>query len=105
MPRKKPPGTAADPRNGERFALVKVDGKPKIELPDDLYLCDVAAAAWQRYWRDPVSGILNETDYVLVIRWITNVDRYFRLIEEADLEPIVRGSQGQDVMNPKYTAA
>lgn len=85
--------------------MVKADGVPQFELPVDLDLVEPAEDAWDRYWFDPVSKILNESDYVLVYRWITNLNRYFKLIAEADAEPIVTGAQGQDAMNPKYTAA
>lgn len=106
MPRpKKAPGTAADPRNGSKYALVLADGTPKFELDEYNDMVPAAQDAWDRYWFDPVSAVVNQSDYMLVYRWITNVDRYFRLVEEADQQPICQGSQGQDVMNPKYSAA
>ena len=105
MPRKKPFGTAADKRNGERQALVIADGMPKVALPEEVTLCELAEDAWGKYWYDPVSAILTVSDHVLVVRWITALDRYFRLVRSADSMPIVTGSQSQQVLNPRYAAA
>lgn len=103
MPRtKKAAGTAVDPRNGRRADLVVVPGEA-LEPPPGL--CDEALAQWRGYWDDAVSGVLTPADRSLVVRWITETDRYLRLIAEADREPVVRGSQGQPVENPLYGTA
>lgn len=102
MPRK-PPGTAIDPRNGRRAELVAV---PAIERPKPPErLSPQARDQWDAYWDDAVSGVLTPADQGLVVRWITETDRYLRLIATADLEPTVRGSQGQPVENPRYATA
>jgi P27 family predicted phage terminase small subunit len=96
-----------DYRNGEKYALVEADGAPKVRLP--AYVEDnldpMVADAFQKYWFDPVSAILQESDMILVQRYFMALDRYVKLSYEADLHPICTGSQGQDVLNPKYTAA
>lgn len=104
--KKKPFGTAIDKRHGARMLPDYIPAaRFTVELPSDLELHPVANSAWDDYWEDPISGVTTQSDRALLIRWITNVDRYFRLVEEADKEPIVKGSQGQDVMNPMYQAA
>lgn len=66
-------------------------------------LCRSAQIAWQAYWGDVVSGVTRESDISLVMRWIKDVDRFHRLIAEADAAPMVTGSTGQQVVNPIYT--
>jgi P27 family predicted phage terminase small subunit len=67
-------------------------------------LCSAAQDAWRDYWADEVSGVLRRSDTTLVIRWVRNVDRYLRLISEADQEPVmVEGSTGQTRVNPIYS--
>jgi hypothetical protein len=65
-------------------------------------LCQPAQAAWTGYWGDTVSGVTRESDTALVLRWVRNVDRYHRLIAEADRSPMVAGSTGQQRANPIY---
>jgi P27 family predicted phage terminase small subunit len=103
MPRtKKPAGTTADPRNGRRAALTPVAGG-RIEAPDGL--SEQAAAIWDAYWADAVATVATSVDRGLLVRWITEYDRYLRTVAEADLEPIVLGSTGQQVENPLYKIA
>lgn len=103
MPRtKKPAGTTVDRRNGRRAELVEVDGG-RIDAPEGL--SDDALALWDAYWDDAVSGVQTPVDRGVLLRWITEYDRYWRLIAEADLSPLVRGSQGQQVANPLYKIA
>jgi hypothetical protein len=66
-------------------------------------LCKSAQIAWVAYWNDVISGVTRESDTSLVLRWIKDVDRYHRLIAEADHAPMVTGSTGQQVVNPIYT--
>jgi hypothetical protein len=68
-------------------------------------LCKPAQAAWDAYWGDVVSGVTRDSDASLVIRWAKNVDRYHRLITEADRAPMICGSTGQQVANPIYGLA
>lgn len=103
MPRtKKPAGTAVDSRNGRRADLVVVTGA-RFEPPDGL--CDEAMDAWHAYWDDGVSQVQTPVDRAVLLRWVTEMDRYTRLMAEADREPVVRGSQGQPVENPMYGTA
>lgn len=103
MPRtKKPAGMAVDPRNGRRAELVVVKGE-RFDPPETV--CELAREAWDAYWDDTVAGVLTPADRALLLRWVTEYDRYLRLMAEADLQPMVRGSQGQPVENPLYGAA
>jgi P27 family predicted phage terminase small subunit len=105
MPRtKKPAGTAADPRNGRRagLALTPIAGG-RIDPPEGL--SGQAVAMWDAYWADAVSSVQTPADCGVLTRWVTEYDRYLRTVAEADLEPLVRGSTGQQVENPLYKIA
>lgn len=103
MPRTKAPaGTTVDRRNGRRADLVPVAGA-RFDPPDGL--CDEASAAWDAYWDDTVATVMTPVDRAVLLRWIREMDRYLRLTAEADLQPSVRGSQGQPVENPLYGTA
>jgi len=106
MPRtKKPAGQTVDKRNGRRADLTVAAGGDlaKPDMPGDL--CAEAVRQWDAYWES--SGALVQTagDRGVVIRWIDAVNRYLRVIGEADLEPLVTGSQDQLVENPLYKIA
>jgi P27 family predicted phage terminase small subunit len=98
---KKPAGAAVDKRNGRQVELQRVAGE-RFDPPDGL--CGQALEQWERYWDDPVSQVHTKADQDLLRRWIANVDRYWRLIREADEQPLTRNSQGQ-VANPLYAVA
>jgi P27 family predicted phage terminase small subunit len=103
MPRtKKPAGAAVDPRNGRRASLAAVAGG-RVDAPDGL--SPDSLALWDAYWSDAVSTVQTPVDRGVLTRWITEYDRYMRTIAEADLEPIVLGSTGQQVENPLYKIA
>lgn len=103
MPRtKKPAGTAVDPRNGRRAGLTLAEGG-KFDAPDGV--SDDALVLWDAYWDDTVSMAQTPADRGVLVRWITEYDRYLRTIAEADMRPLVRGSTGQDVENPLYKIA
>lgn len=68
-------------------------------------LCAQARDAWNGYWDDVVSGVMRPSDDTLVGRWAKNLDRYYRLLVEADNEPVVAGSTGQTRPNPIYDLA
>lgn len=103
MPRtKKPAGTAVDPRNGRQVALAVVRGD-RFDPPANV--SDEVRPYWDFYWDDQVSSAQTPADRVILIRWITELDRYFKLIRIADACPIVTGSQGQEVENPLYMTA
>jgi P27 family predicted phage terminase small subunit len=99
---KKPAGTTADPRNGRRAALAVVAGG-RLEPPAGL--SEESLALWDAYWQDTVSSVQTPADRGVLTRWITEYDRYLRTVAEADREPIVRGSTGQDTENPLYKIA
>lgn len=65
-------------------------------------LCKAAQDAWASYFADAVSGVLRPPDNTIVVRWAKNLDRYYRLLAEADAEPITAGSTGQPKANPLY---
>jgi P27 family predicted phage terminase small subunit len=65
-------------------------------------LCSAAQNAWRDYFADTVSGVIRPADASLVLRWVRNLDRYHRLVSEADREPVVIGSQLQPRPNPLY---
>lgn len=103
MPRtKKPAGQAVDIRNGRRADLEAVQGG-KIDAPEGL--SDESLALWDAYWKDTVASVQTPVDRGVLLRWITEFDRYVRLIAEADRSPLVPGSQGQLVANPLYKIA
>jgi P27 family predicted phage terminase small subunit len=99
---KKAAGQAVDIRNGRRADLVPVAGC-RFDPPPGL--CDEAVDAWNAYWDDTVASVMTPVDRAVLIRWVKEMDRYVRLSAEADLEPSVRGSQGQPVENPLYGTA
>lgn len=98
MPRK-PPGTAVDPRNGQKHTLSVLRGQ-RFDPPANLG--PEALEQWDHYWEDPVSQLVTPADRSLLKRWITDVDRYFRVTRLADQNPITRGSHGQETINPAY---
>lgn len=103
MPRtKKPAGTAADPRNGRRADLAVVPGT-RVDPPEGI--SEQSLAYWESYWDDAVAQAHTTVDRVILVRWITELDRYFKLLAVADAQPIVEGSQGQPVENPAYATA
>lgn len=103
MPRtKKPAGTAVDHRNGRRADLAVVAGQ-RFDPPEGL--CPEAYAAWDAYWEDRVAQVQTPVDRAVLLRWVSEMDRYLRLMAAADQEPVVRGSQGQPVENPMYGTA
>jgi hypothetical protein len=81
------------------IGVVKVAG---VAPPMPRGLCRQAQDAWRGYWSDAVSGVMRCSDATVALRWAANVDRYHRLIAEADREPMVVGSTGQPRPNPLY---
>jgi P27 family predicted phage terminase small subunit len=103
MPRtRKPAGTAVDHRNGRRADLSVVAGR-RFDAPDGL--CDEAYAAWDTYWDDRVAQVQTPVDRTVLLRWLTELDRYVRLMAVADSNPVVQGYNGQPVENPMYGVA
>jgi len=104
MPRKKAPGTAADPRNGAKSELRLIPGQ-KPELPVDWQLSEEALIQWNAYWDDTVSGMQSRVDRGVLFRWIRAVNRYFKALDMAEAQPLVSGSTGQQVMHPMFRVA
>lgn len=104
MPRtKKPAGAAVDRRNGRQVTELRPVEGGKIDAPDGLSA--EVIALWDAYWNDAASSVQTPADRGVLLRWITEYDRYLRLIAEADKAPLVFGSQGQSVANPLYKIA
>lgn len=91
-----------DKRNGRKAELTALPGQ-RFDPPDGL--SDEAAALWDAYWEDTVASVATPVDRALLLRWITETDRYLRAVTEADKQPIVEGSKGQPVENPLYAVA
>ena len=68
-------------------------------------LCRQATDAWGSYWTDTVSGVMRCSDATVALRWVRNLDRYHRLVSDADSEPMSVGSTGQPKPNPLYDLA
>ena len=68
-------------------------------------LCQQAQDAWRNFWTDVVRGAVQAADIEVVLRWVANIDRYRRLLGEADRETMVIGSTGQPKPNPLYDLA
>lgn len=65
-------------------------------------LCKPAQDAWTAFWSDHVSGATTGSDLALITRWARNLNRYYRLVGEADRNPVVGGSKAQPIGNPLY---
>jgi hypothetical protein len=99
---KKPAGMAVDRRNGRRAELSVVAGE-RFDPPEGI--SEAAVEAWEAYWRDSASTVQTSADRAVLLRWITEMDRYLRTIGEADANPLTHGSTGQLVENPLYKIA
>lgn len=105
MPRtKKPAGTAVDARNGRRQELTAPED---VRVPDiDLgRFLPTTQGLWAAYWADPAAATQTPADWMWPLVWIENLDDYWRKRQQADEEPLVMGSMGQEVANPLYAAA
>lgn len=98
-PAKKAAGTAVNPVNGQRAILT--ERGERFRRPNGI-THPQAVKAWDAYWEDPVSSIVTEADKPMLIRWITMVNRYWSLIEQADEQPLVRSKANGEVANPLY---
>src|SRR5690349_19269748 len=68
-------------------------------------MCAAATEAWNAYWSDVIGGALRPGDAPLIDRWVRNLDRYHRIMQLADAEPVVEGSTGQQKPNGLYDLA
>jgi hypothetical protein len=98
------PKPAADRQRSNHTDLGLVYRPDQIPDPPSK-LCVAAKEAWTAYWSDVVAGAVRISDTSLVKRWISNVDRYLRLMRMADQEPVVAGSTGQPKTNSLYDLA
>ncbi|MGH8575597.1 MAG: P27 family phage terminase small subunit [Gammaproteobacteria bacterium] len=108
MPRtKKAAGTTADPRNGRSAELQPVPRARVPNFPGGLRTLKRVSTRelWTAYWNDVISGLVQECEVHLVVRWVRNIDRYRVLMDAGDAEPIVAGSMGQLRENPAYGLA
>lgn len=106
MPRpKKLAGTTADKRNGQRADLSVVGGSRVEQFDPPADLCPEAAAAWEEFWADRPALLLTPSAKTVLLRWVTALNRYLITTREADLEPLLTGSTGQQVANPLYRIA
>lgn len=105
MPRsKKPAGTAANPRNGSRLELVATDQKVIPPAPRGLRR-KIAKDTWESYWQDALSGLVQESERMIVERWVRNIDRYEVLMSICAATPFELGSTGQTVKHPAWSIA
>lgn len=105
MPRtKKPAGTAIDRRNGRRAELVATTRVVIPTIDRDAFL-PATLAQWDAYWTDQVAASQTPADQMVVLTWLESYDDWRRKKAIADQEPLVRGSQGQQVANPMYAVA
>lgn len=78
-------------------------GRAVPALPRDGY-GEVAEQVWEAFWRSPISLKVDlDADGYFLIEWLDAIDRRERLMVDADAEPVVVGSKGQDVPNPRYS--
>jgi len=105
MPRtKKPAGAAVDPRNGRRVELAAsgAAGPPAINRKA---LLTRSREMWDSYWADGAAVTQTAADEMFARIWIEGYDDYLRKKAEADKQPLVKGSMGQQVANPLYAVA
>lgn len=87
MPRhKKAAGTAVDPRNGRKAELLP---QPRTEIPPlpRGFRRKATVERWNAYWTDVISGLVNESEEYIVVRWLTNIERYEMLLDKFDTKP------------------
>lgn len=99
---RKPPGTAISPRNGQRAVLTQVG--ERFDPPDHV-VHERALEAWDCYWDDVVSSMATVADRGLLMRWVDAVNRYYRIVEEADEQPVVYTPSNGQMPNPLYKIA
>lgn len=104
MPRsKKLPGTAVDRRNGQKLSLAPSYAVEQFDPPAGI--TEAAKAAWQEFWADRPAQLMTPSSKIVLLRWITALNRYLVTSAEADQSPVVTGSTGQSRDNPLYRVA
>jgi len=104
MPRtKKPAGQAVDPRNGRTAELTTHERDSMPMLPRGLKRKG-SRELWHAYWSDVISGLVHESETMIVERWIRNVDRYNGLMDRADRSPVLymKDDEGEVVRVTKH---
>lgn len=105
MPRtKKPAGATVDARNGRRVEVATpgAAGPPAINRRA---LLTRSRDMWDSYWADGAAVTQTAADEMFARIWIEGYDDYLRKKAEADKQPMVKGSMGQQVANPLYAVA
>ncbi len=90
----------------ENSRVVTLDAEQQFEIPPlpASVTEPKAQAAWEAYWSGPTPHVLgvSATDPPL-LRWIEALDEYADLSARYRLEPVTKGSTGQDRQNPLVT--
>lgn len=101
---RKAPGTAVDPRNGQKIELT-AGGLPETYFPPPASLASDVKDQWEAFWQDPVAQLITPADKGMLVRYFEAVDRQARLLGQAEDEPWIRGSTGQRQANPFFALA
>lgn len=99
MARLKRRSEVTDPRNGSSLQLAAPESTV-IPLPPE-NLAPEAAEFWGIYWSSPLATLTTPTDVVLVRRYAVLLSEWSTAMSEFQEQRIVKGSQGQDVLNPR----
>src|ERR1044072_2569449 len=102
--RRKAPGTAVDPRNGQKIELT-AGAVPDTYFPPPISLSTDVKDQWEAFWKDPVAQLITPADKGMLVRYFEAVDRQARLLGQAEDEPWIRGSTGQRQANPFFALA
>lgn len=96
-------------RRNKRTALTVVRSLnpravPVPEIPDRLLAS--TRAIWTKYWKTPISRIVEASDEPAVVRLFRIYDERERAYRSLRKRRLIMGSQGQEVLNPlaKYVA-
>lgn len=71
--------------------------------PDSL--SEDALEVWDTFWSDSVSNIAAVVDKSVIIRWILNTDRYFKMMAKFDEMPFIYTTRGDPEINPSFKIA
>src|ERR1044072_639253 len=81
MPRKgttgtgrKAPGTAVDPRNGQKIELT-AGAVPDTYFPPPISLSTDVKDQWEAFWKDPVAQLITPADKGMLVRYFEAVER------------------------------
>lgn len=102
--RKPKPGPKAGKQNERSAAVVELVPAESVPDPRDWWTADVLGQ-WPGWWQSDAAGLWRDADRLLVFRLADLLARADLLQQEADLAPIVEGSQGQPIVHPGYRAA